>query len=100
MLYIGLLLTILVDYHSVGRDSLDVVELLHGHLDAALGGLDVVSEDEGVLVLDHLHARLGGNGPLGFRRGSNTTVSAGVAAVQDGRLKTFGNLDLARAIPL
>lgn len=39
--------------------SLDVVKLLDGVADLALVGLDVDDEDEGVVVLDLLHGRLG-----------------------------------------
>ena len=44
---------------SVDLDSLDIVKLLDGILDLTLVRLDVNDEDEGVVLLDLLHGRLG-----------------------------------------
>ena len=44
--------------------DVDVVQLLDSRLDLVLVGLDVADEDQGVVVLDLLHGRLGGQGVL------------------------------------
>lgn len=44
---------------GVELDGLDVVESLESGLDLALVGLGVDDEDEGVVLLDHLHGALG-----------------------------------------
>lgn len=44
---------------GVELDGLDVVEGLKSSLDLALVGLGVDDEDEGVVLLDHLHGALG-----------------------------------------
>ena len=44
--------------------DVDVVKLLNSRLDLMLVGLDVADEDQGVVVLDLLHGRLGGQGML------------------------------------
>jgi hypothetical protein len=47
---------------GVDLEGLDVVELADGLLDLALVGLGVDDEDEGVVLLDLLHGRLGVQG--------------------------------------
>ncbi len=49
---------------GVDLQGLDVVDALHGILDLALVGTLVNEEDEGVVVLNLLHGRLGGQGAL------------------------------------
>ena len=44
--------------------DVDVIQLLDSRLDLVLIGLDVADEDQGVVVLDLLHGRLGGQGVL------------------------------------
>ena len=47
---------------SVDLGAVNVVELLQGLLDLGLVGLDVANEDQGVVLLDLLHGRLGVQG--------------------------------------
>ena len=49
---------------GVDLGDVDIVQLLDGSLDLVLVGLDVADEDEGVVVLDLLHRRLGRQGVL------------------------------------
>ena len=48
----------------VNLADLDVIQLLDSRLDLVLVGLDVADEDQGVVVLNLLHGRLGGQGVL------------------------------------
>jgi len=57
--HIGLLLAIGADEH-VDLGHLDVVELAHCGTHVVLVGAQVCEEDQGVVVLDLLHGRLGG----------------------------------------
>lgn len=51
-------------HERVDRRGLDVVKLLHGLLDLVLVGTDIGNEDEGLVVLNLLHGRLGREGVL------------------------------------
>lgn len=44
---------------GVDLDGVDVIKLLEGELDLGLVGLDIDDEDEGVVLLNLLHGRLG-----------------------------------------
>ena len=60
-LAVGLLLAVRSD-QGVDLDNVDLVELLEGLLDLGLVRLDIDNENEGVVLLELLHGRLGVQG--------------------------------------
>ena len=61
---LGIVASMVLPDEGVDLGDVDIIQLLDGGLDLVLVGLDVADEDEGVVVLDLLHRRLGRQGVL------------------------------------